>query len=99
MEPSPGLSVEIGASWDRWSARRTGEELAEIRFRLVDLKEGFGKPHIHAGLGIRRLRKNLFEFRASRHLRVVFWLVKPRTLRLAMCGNHDDVVTWIKKNA
>ena len=99
MEPSPGLSIELGSSWNRWAKLRTEAELVEIHNRLQVLKTGFGKPHVHAGIGVRRLRKELFEFRAGLNIRVVFWLVKPRTLRLAMCGNHDDVRTWIRTDA
>ena len=63
------------------------------------LKEGFGKPHVHAGAGIRRLSPRVLEFRISRGLRVVFLFVKPRTFRLIMIGNHDEVRAWLKENA
>ncbi|NBV24094.1 MAG: hypothetical protein EBS05_19510 [Proteobacteria bacterium] len=90
--------VELGASWKRWAKHRTDAELAEINQCLHALVEGFGKPHVHAGLGVRRLTEQLFEFRVSRELRVVFVLIKPGTLRLVMCGSHDDVRAWLKSN-
>ena len=98
MEPSRALRVEVGPSWRRWARHRTDAELAEINARLHELVDGFGQPHIHADLGIRRLADNLFEFRASRSLRVGFYFIKPQTIRLAMCGSHDDVRAWLKRN-
>jgi len=38
------------------------EQIAESLRALAD---GFGRPHLHAGIGIRRLRKDLFECRAG----------------------------------
>lgn len=99
MAPSQALTLELGASWKRWASQRTAEELADIAGRCQELLAGFGQPHRHAGLGIRKLHGNLYEFRAARGLRVGFYLIKPRTIRLAMCGNHEDVANWLKANS
>lgn len=32
---------------------------------LTRMREGFGQPHVHSGLGIRKLRKNIFECRTG----------------------------------
>ena len=41
--------------------------------RAIDaVRDGFGKPHFHSGLGIRRLRRNCFECRAGLDLRLAF---------------------------
>jgi hypothetical protein len=98
METPSAFVVEIGTSWKRWAKRRTDAELEEINSRLRELVEGFSRPHIHAGLGIRRLSDRIFEFRGSRDLRVVFVFIKPRTIRLAMCGSHNDVREWLREN-
>lgn len=95
----PGVfAVEIGASWRRWARRRSDSELEEINQRLHQLVAAFGRPHAHAGLGLRHLRDNAFEFRISRGLRVVFLLFKPNRLQLMMTGNHDEVRAWLKEN-
>ncbi len=99
MEPSKALRLELGVSWRRWAKQRTKAELADIAERCQALLAGFGQPHLHAGLGIRKLHGNLYEFRASRGLRVGFYLIKPRIIRLAMCGNHEDVTNWLKENS
>jgi len=90
--------VELGASWKGWCKHRSNSELEEINQRLPQLVGTFGKPHAHAGLGLRRLYGNVFEFRVSRGLRVVFLFFKPNRLQLMMTGNHDEVRAWLKQN-
>ena len=90
--------VELGASWRRWAKHRNDSELEEINQRLSQLIETFGKPHGHAGLGLRRLRDDAFEFRISRGIRVVFLFFKPNRLQLMMTGNHEEVRAWLKEN-
>jgi hypothetical protein len=97
-EHSKDFAVEIGTSWRRWARRRTDEELLEVKQRCAQLAAAFGASHRHSGLGLRALREGHFEFRISKGLRVIFLLIRPRTLRLMMIGNHDDVRTWIKEN-
>lgn len=97
-EPLKGFEVEFEPGWRGWAKRRSDDELAEVRIRLEQIKRHFGSPHQHAGLGVRRLARHHFEFRISRGLRVIFVFHKPRTLTMAMIGNHDDVRAWIKSN-
>ncbi len=92
------LVVELGSSWKRWVRNRSPLELEEINERLLQLVDQFGKPHAHAGLGLRCLRENAFEFRISRDIRVVFLFLKPNRLHLMMTGNHNEVRAWLKQN-
>ena len=82
MERPKAFVVELGASWRRWARHRSDADLEEINQRLLALVEVFGKPHAHAGLGLRCLRDNAFEFRISRGTRVVFLFFKPNRLPL-----------------
>jgi hypothetical protein len=97
--PPAAFVVEFGRSWERWAKLRTEADLDEIGVCLKALQDGFGKPHLHSGLGLRRLTPRIFEFRVSRGLQVVFAFIKPRTFQLAMTGTHDHVRTWLKENA
>jgi hypothetical protein len=97
-EQPRAFAIECGPSWDGWAKRRTDAELEEIRVRLVQLRQSFGQPHLHGGLGLRRLTPRLFEFRISKGIRVVFAFIKPRTFQLAMTGNHTEVRAWLKEN-
>ena len=51
-------------------------ERDEISAALLALKDGYGNPHMHAGMGIGRLRKDLFECRAGLHWRVILFAEK-----------------------
>lgn len=97
-EPQRVFVIELASSWSRWAKAQSEANLREIAERLKQLQAGFGKPHLHAGLGIRRLSPRIFEFRVSRDLRVVFLVIKPNIFRLMMCGNHDVVRAWLKDN-
>ena len=47
-------------------------ERVECLLALCELAETFGQPHVHSGLGIRKLGNKLFECRGSRALRFIF---------------------------
>ena len=64
--------------------------------RVIDaLRDGFGAPHLHSGLGIRRLHGNYFECRAGLKLRLVF-RASGGVLYFITAGSHDDVETFMK---
>jgi hypothetical protein len=56
---------------------------------LCDLAESFGRPHVHSGLGIRKLSNKLFECRGSLALRFIFQ-DRPTDLFVSFLGNHDE---------
>jgi len=65
-------------------------ERAECLLALCELPETFGRPHVHSGLGIRKLGRNIFECRASLALRFIFQ-DRPSELFISFLGNHDEV--------
>ena len=68
------------------------EQIAESPRALAD---GFGRPHVHAGLGIQRLRKDLFECRTGLHWRVVF-LAEEGLLTACDVMPHEEVKAWLR---
>lgn len=70
-------------------------ERAECLLALCDLTESFGKPHVHSGLGIRKLGEKLFECRANLALRFIFQ-DRPSDLFVSFAGNHDEVKALLK---
>jgi mRNA-degrading endonuclease YafQ of YafQ-DinJ toxin-antitoxin module len=62
---------------------------------LTRMRDGFGQPHVHSGLGIRKLRKNIFECRTGLDLRLVFEARKG-TLTFDFSGNHDEVQAYLR---
>lgn len=61
---------------------------------LKALQAGFGKPHTHSGLGIRKLRKSIFECRTGLGLRLVF-SARKGVLVFDFAGNHEGVQAYL----
>ena len=67
----------------------------ELEAVLRNLAATFGQPHLHGGLGIRRLKRDYFECRIGRDIRIVFRLVGS-TLEMSLIGNHDDMRRYLR---
>ena len=67
----------------------------QVANALDALRDGFGFPHLHSGLGIRRLRKDLFECRAGLHWRIVFFAEKGLITAYDVM-THDQVKAWLR---
>jgi hypothetical protein len=59
------------------------------------LPDCFGQPHRHAGISIRRMKKNIFECRAGLKIRLLF-RANERALEIFFVGGHDDVRRLIR---
>jgi mRNA-degrading endonuclease YafQ of YafQ-DinJ toxin-antitoxin module len=68
--------------------KQVGETITAVR-------DGFGAPHLHSGLGIRRLSESLFECRVGLKLRLVFD-AEPGLLSFTDLGTHDEIRKMIK---
>lgn len=71
------------------------DERAECLLALCELTEGFGRPHVHSGLGIRKLGNKLFECRVGLAFRFVFQ-DRLNDIFVSFLGNHDEVKTLLK---
>ena len=70
-------------------------EKTECLLALCDLVESFGRPHVHSGLGIRKLGTRLFECRGSLGLRFIFQ-ERAGDLFVSFLGNHDEIKTLLR---
>ena len=57
---------------------------------LLQLAETFGQPHVHSGIGIRKLGRLLFECRGNRSLRFLFLNLED-SLEVRFLGDHSQV--------
>ncbi|MDP2602449.1 MAG: hypothetical protein Q8S00_07630 [Deltaproteobacteria bacterium] len=71
-------------------------EKVECLLALCDLVDGFGQPHVHSGLGIRKLANKLFECRGNRDLRFVFQ-DRGDELFVPFLGNHDEIKALLRR--
>ena len=91
------MTILSRPSFDRAFRSLSPEIQAEIRSAAALLPEAFGKPHVHAGLGVRKVGK-YFEFSVGVKCRVLF-MIRKRDAVLLTVGNHDDLVRLIRDNA
>ena len=70
-------------------------ERIECLLALYELDESFGRPHVHSGLGIRKLGDKLFECRGSLALRLIFQ-DRPTDLFISFLGNHDEIKALLR---
>lgn len=71
------------------------DEKVECLLALCELGESFGQPHVHSGLGIRKLGEKLFECRGSLALRFIFQDRKT-DLFVSFLGDHDDIKSLLR---
>jgi mRNA-degrading endonuclease RelE of RelBE toxin-antitoxin system len=87
VELTPELTAKI-RSLPKQQRKQIGDTITAVR-------DGFGVPHLHSGLGIRRLRGSLFECRVGLKLRLVFY-AEPGVLSFTDLGTHDKIQKLIK---
>ena len=73
-------------------------ERVECLLALCGLVDAFGRPHVHSGLGIRKLGNKLFEFRGNRDLRFIFQ-DRGAELFISFLGNHDEIRTLLRRGS
>jgi mRNA-degrading endonuclease RelE of RelBE toxin-antitoxin system len=89
------VNINLHPRFRKRVAKLNATERTQIADALRALQEGFGFPHLHSGLGIRRLRKSLFECRAGLHWRIVFFAEKG-LLTAYDVMTHEQVKAWLR---
>ena len=72
-------------------------ERPDVVLKLLELADVFGQPHRHTGLGIRKLRGDLFECRVGLARRVLF-RASSDALLIRFIGSHDEVQKYLRGN-
>jgi mRNA-degrading endonuclease RelE of RelBE toxin-antitoxin system len=91
----PPLGIEFLPRFRATARALPPDRQKQVAQAVALLSDAFGRPHLHSGLGIRRLKRDYFEFRAGRDTRIVFKL-EGDVACLALAGNHDDVKKFLK---
>ena len=68
----------------------------EIARAIDAARDGFGSPHLHSGIGIRRLRRNYFECRVGLQIRLIF-RADPGVLLFLTTGDYGQVRNFLRK--
>jgi len=67
---------------------------AEVLAAMKGARVAYGQPHLHAGLGLRRIRP-FMECRCGLDLRLIFQR-EGQALFFHLCGTHDEVESFLK---
>lgn len=89
------MRIDVHPRLRKRADKLSAAERTQVSESLRALAAGFGNPHVHAGLGIRRLRKDLFECRAGLHWRIVFFAEKG-VLTAYDVMTHDEIKAWLR---
>jgi hypothetical protein len=71
-------------------------ERVECLLGVCELVDSFGQPHVHSGLGIRKLGGKLFECPGNRDLRFIFQ-DRGSELFVSFLGNHDEIRALLRR--
>jgi mRNA-degrading endonuclease YafQ of YafQ-DinJ toxin-antitoxin module len=87
------ISVELTKRFKKIvrEARREREVAATLKL----VQEGFGNPHAHTGISIRKLNKHLYECRTGLAWRLVFEAGQG-VLTFDFAGDHDEVQNYLR---
>ncbi len=75
--------------------RQPVAERRAIGRRIGEIQRVIGWPHLHKGVGLRKLRDEYFEARTSLKERLIFENA-PEALVFEFMGNHDEVKRFLK---
>jgi hypothetical protein len=73
----------------------TKEERGMIGSAIADVQEAFGNPHVHSGIGLRKLRPRLYEARTDLGQRLLFE-DRDDCLFFFKLGNHNEIQKYLK---
>jgi hypothetical protein len=79
-------------------ARLAPDQQLEVLSVLRSLPVAFGRPHTHAGLGLRQLRRGVFEARIDLKLRVLF-VREGDLLVVKAVGDHGEIRHYLRTRA
>ena len=87
------ISIELTKRFKK-IVREAGRE-EEVSATLNIVREGFGNPHAHAEISIRKLGTHLYECRTGLAWRLVFQAQKG-LITFDFAGDHDEVQNYLR---
>lgn len=87
------ISVELTRRFKRIVRESGREDEVSATLRLV--RDGFGNPHMHAGISIRKLGKRIYECRTGLSWRLIF-VAQKGVLTFDFAGDHDEVQDYLR---
>jgi hypothetical protein len=78
---------------------KTKDERRQVGEAMNQVAANWGRPHLHSGIGIRRLTRTIFECRVGLDDRLAFlFIATPPELQFFFLGNHDEIRRLIRSS-
>jgi hypothetical protein len=78
------------------TVRKLGPQISvEVEEKLALVAAGFGDPHQHSGLGLRKIGRRSYEIRLGLQLRIVL-IKEPDRLTAYDVMDHGQVSQWLR---
>jgi hypothetical protein len=91
------MQIALAERFPRDAAGLTDDQRAALFETVLALPRAIGRPHLHQGLGIRKLHgSGIWEARVGLGLRVVLAL-EPDRMTLVRVGMHEDVRRFLRE--
>jgi hypothetical protein len=87
------ISIELTKRFKKIVREADREEEVSATLKLV--RDGFGNPHAHAGISIRKLARTIYECRTGLAWRLVFEARKG-LLTFDFAGDHNEVRNYLR---
>jgi mRNA-degrading endonuclease RelE of RelBE toxin-antitoxin system len=73
------------------------DRLSAVFQLILSLPKAMGEPHLHSGLGIRKIhRSGIWEARVGLGLRLVF-AVEDQAITLVRVATHDEIQRYLRE--
>lgn len=90
------MKITLTSSFELDFKKRTAKEKEQVYEVLSELSNVVGKPHLHGGIGLRKIHSTgIFEARIGLGLRLIFAVAK-REIILHRLGSHDIIRKYLK---
>ena len=89
------IRIDFGHRFLR-SLRKIKPDLtAGAEQRLAQVAEEFGRPHVHGGIGLRKLGEKSYEARLDLHYRIIF-IHREGRLEAFDIMTHEEIRQWLR---
>jgi hypothetical protein len=94
----PSLKIKIDGDLLKQIRSLSAEDRRILGKTIDDALVSWGHPHIHSGIGLRKLRGNFFECRSGLQTRLLFEPLNDSFLYFHLMGSHDDIRRFLKRH-
>jgi hypothetical protein len=92
----PSFKAKVTEELLKQIRSKSKSERPEIGEAINRVIESWGRPQIHAGIGIRRLTQTIFDCRVSLDDRLAFVFIATPPELVFFIGNHDEIQNLIR---